>query len=341
MARLRVLTWHVHGSYLASLAGVAHDWYLPVKPGRPEGYGGRGSLRADNLHEVPVEDVADLDVDVVLTQSVRNWTIDRHEILSPEQLALPRVHLEHDPPQGHPTDTPHPVHDPEALLVHVTAFNRLMWDSGATPTRVIEHGVARAEVRATGELDRGLVVVNNLARRGRRLGVDVFEQVRHQVPLDLVGMGAADLGGVGEVPRDELAAFSAPYRFFFHPIRYTSLGLAVCEAMMLGLPVVGLATTELVTVIEDGRSGYVHTDPEVLVARMGDLLADPDLARALGDEARRVAEARFGLERFVAEWDETLRLAAATGSGPRNAPSGDHLRGQKVAEATEPTGVTA
>jgi NAD(P)-dependent dehydrogenase (short-subunit alcohol dehydrogenase family) len=28
------------------------------------------------------------------------------------------------------------------------------------------------------------------------------------------------------------------------PVRYTSLGLAVCEAMMLGLPIIGLATTE-------------------------------------------------------------------------------------------------
>lgn len=263
--------------------------------------------------------MSDLDVDVVLTQSVRNWAVDRYEILSPDQLALPRVHLEHDPPQGHPTDTRHPVDDPEALLVHVTAFNQLMWDSGATPTLVIEHGVNAPGIRATGELERGLVVVNHLARRGRRLGLDVFERVRQEVPLDLVGMGTSELGGVGEVPRDELAAFSAPYRFFFHPIRYTSLGLALCEAMMLGLPVVGLATTELATVIDDGRSGYVHTDPEVLVARMRDLLADPDLARTLGDEARRVAERRFGLERFAAEWDDTLRQVAA---GSRPTPTG-------------------
>jgi glycosyltransferase involved in cell wall biosynthesis len=34
------------------------------------------------------------------------------------------------------------VQDPSALLVHVTDFNRLMWDSGETPSTVVEHGVA-------------------------------------------------------------------------------------------------------------------------------------------------------------------------------------------------------
>ena len=59
MNRLRVLTWHIHGSYLNALARVDHDWFLPVKPGRPEGYGGRGwtfDLPA-NLREIPAEQV--------------------------------------------------------------------------------------------------------------------------------------------------------------------------------------------------------------------------------------------------------------------------------------------
>jgi len=42
MRRLKILTWHIHGSYLNTLARIEHDWYLPAKPGRPEGYGGRG-----------------------------------------------------------------------------------------------------------------------------------------------------------------------------------------------------------------------------------------------------------------------------------------------------------
>ena len=303
--RLRILTWHVHGGYLSALSHVPHEFYLPVKPGRPPGYAGRtGPFRwPDTVHEVPADDVRRMRFDCVLYQSRDNYVWDGHEILSISQQRLPRIYLEHDPPREHPTDTRHVVQDPSVLVVHVTPFNALMWDTGDAPTRVIEHAVSIPPgVRYTGERQRGVVVVNNLAARGRRLGLDVFDQVRREIPLDLVGMGSEELGGLGEVPYPELPIFEAPYRFLFNPIRYTSLGLAVIESMHIGMPVVGLATTEMVTAIGNGVSGYVDTDPRRLVERMRHLLDDPAEARRLGEGARRTAEARFGMDRFVHEW---------------------------------------
>jgi len=319
MRRLRILTWHVHGNYLWYLSRVPHDIFLPVKPGRPPGYGGRGATFhwPDTVQEVAADEVRHLELDCVLTQSHENWLEDREQILSPAQLALPAIHLEHDPPRQSPTDSRHPVDDPDVLLVHVTHFNDLMWDSGRTPTRVIEHGVVVPDgVRYTGELDRGVVVVNGLRRRGRRLGADVFERARHDVPLDLVGMFAEELGGLGEVPPPELGSFVARYRFFFHPIRYTSLGLAACEAMMLGMPVVALATTEMSTVVENGVSGWTDTDVERLVERMRELLADPAEARRLGEGARRTALERFSIDRFVRAWDGAFRDVTGRGARP-------------------------
>jgi hypothetical protein len=311
--KLRVLTWHVHGSYLGYLARADCEFVLPVREGRPEGYGGKaGGLGwGANVRELPAERVRFEEIDVVLCQSRRNWEVDRFEILSPEQLSAPCVYLEHDPPRELPTDTRHPVDDPDVLLVHVTHFNDLMWDAGRTPTRVIEHGVAvPADVHYGGELECGLVVVNCLERRGRRLGADIFQHVRERVPLDLVGMESERVGGLGEVPHHELPRFASRYRFLFNPIRYTSLGLAVCEAMAVGLPVVGLATTEMVTVIENGRNGYVETDVESLIERMRALASDRDTARRLGAGARRTARERFGIERFVRDWESTLREVA-------------------------------
>ncbi len=319
--RLRILTWHVHGSYLYYLTHVPHEFYIPVKPGRPAGYGGRaGSFPwPDNLHEVPIEELRELELDCVLYQSAQHYLLDGPELLSDEQLALPAIYLEHDPPRQHPTDTRHPVDDSSVLLVHVTPFNALMWDSGATPTRVIEHGVTIPEdARYSGELTRGIAVVNNLASRGRRLGADVFVEARSRVPLDLVGMGAEELDGLGEVQPPELARFASRYRFFFNPIRYTSLGLAICEAMMAGIPVVGLATTELVTVVENGESGWIDTRLEALIEHMNALLASPAEARRLGEGARRTAVERFGIDRFARDWAEAFALVTGT-RAPRDA----------------------
>src|SRR5690606_22183210 len=97
----------------------------------------------------------------------------------------------------------------------------------------------------TGKYEKGIVVINNLNERGRRLGLDIFLRAREHVPLDLIGMDTKKIGGLGEILHPQLSDFIKDYRFMFNPIRYTSLGLAVIEAMMVGLPVVGLATTEL------------------------------------------------------------------------------------------------
>ncbi len=303
--KLRILTWHVHGSYLYYLSQTPVEFYLPTKDGSEPGYGGRaGSFPwPENVHNVPADEVKNLELDCVLFQSRKNYEEDQFEILSETQQQLPRVYLEHDPPRQHPTDTRHPVDDPNILLVHVTHFNNLMWDNGQTPTRVIEHGVIVPEnVHYSGELERGLVVVNGLKQRGRRLGSDVFDYVRQQVPIDLVGMMSKEMGGLGEVQPPELPAFEARYRFFFNPIRYTSLGLAVCEAMMTGMPVIGLATTEMATTIQNGVSGYVDTNMDALVDCMKELLANPAEARRLGSGARQAANERFNIQRFAADW---------------------------------------
>lgn len=313
--RKRILTWHVHGNYLYYLSQADHDFYLPKKEGGPPGYGGRtGSFPwGVNVYEVPADQVAGMDFDLILFQSHENYLHDQHEILSDRQKHLPRIFLEHDPPRESPTDTKHPVDDPDVLLVHVTHFNNLMWDNNRTPTTVIEHGVlVPDDERYSGEKDCGIVVVNNLRRRGRRLGADLFDAVRKRVPLDLVGMNAGEAGGIGELPYDRLHAFIAQYRFFFNPIRYTSLGLAVCEAMMIGMPVVGLATTEMSVTIENGVSGYVNTNLERLVECMQELIANPKAARRLSAGARAYAVERFNIGRFVRVWDRAFRMV--TGS---------------------------
>jgi hypothetical protein len=309
MRRLRILTWHVHGNYLWYLSQCGHDFILPVKQDGSPGYHGRGNSFpfGDNVKEIPAEAVPDQAFDCILYQHSRHYLHDQYELLSDSQRRLPRVYVEHDPPLSHPTDTPHWVQDPDVLVVHVTPFNRLMWDNGNAPTRVIDHGVLVPEsIRYSGELERGIVIVNNLGRRGRRLGPDVYEQVKNDVPLDLVGMNSQELGGLGEVLPMELAAFECRYRFFFNPIRYTSLGLAVCEAMMLGMPVIGLATTEMATAVQNGVSGFVDTDVSRLMEHMQHLLRDPAEARRLGKAARAYALERFNIQRFVRDWEATF-----------------------------------
>ena len=304
--RLNILIWHIHGSYLNALARIEHNWYLPIKAGRPEGYGGRGATFdwPDYVQEVPAEEVKRLALDLIIYQTPRNYFEDQYEILSQEQQRLPRLYLEHNTPKPHATDTRHAIDDPNVLLVHVTHYNRLMWDNGRTPTRVIEHSVAiDPTVSYQGQLERGITVINGMQKRPRITGYDLFLQARQQVPLDVAGMQTEELGGLGDVPYRHLHRRIAEYRFLFSPIRYTSLPLAVIEAMTIGMPVVALATTELPTVIEHGKSGYVSCNIEELIMHMHALLKNSEEARRIGAYARHVAQERFSLERFARDWN--------------------------------------
>ncbi|HEX8037009.1 MAG TPA: glycosyltransferase family 4 protein [Ktedonobacterales bacterium] len=313
MQRLRILIWHIHGSYLNTLGRIDHDWYLPVKPGRPEGYGGRGRTfdLPEYVREVPSEQVRDLDLDLIIYQTPKNYFEDGPEILSAEQQRLPKIYLEHNTPKPSAVEMRHPIDDPNVLLVHVTHYNRLMWDNGSTPTMVIEHSVA-IDPRAvyTGGLARGITVVNGMQKRPRIAGYDVFQRVRRVVPLDAAGMQTEELGGLGDVPYRDLHRRIADYRFYFSPMRYTSLPLAVIEAMTVGMPVVALATTEVPTVIVNGETGYVSCDVDELIDRMHMLLADRSEAQRLGANARTVALDRFGLDRFIRDWNAAFALVA-------------------------------
>jgi glycosyltransferase involved in cell wall biosynthesis len=302
--RLKIFTWHIHGSYLYYLSQGDYDLFIPVNEERTEGYYGRGSTFpfGENVHEVPEPLVKELEFDLILFQTDENYLLDQYRTLSESQRLLPRIYLEHDPPWDHPTNAKHPIADPTIKLVHVTHFNNLMWDNNGLQTDVIEHGVIVPDLPAVEKIDRGIVVINNLPKRGRLLGLDIFEQVRKELPIDLVGMGA-EAYGIGEVLHPDLPAFISKYRFFFNPIRYTSLGLAVCEAMMLGLPVVGMATTEMSVTIKNAINGFIHTDVKILIEKMKYLLDHPEEARVMGNRARETAFEKFNIKRFTTAWE--------------------------------------
>jgi glycosyltransferase involved in cell wall biosynthesis len=175
---------------------------------------------------------------------------------------------------------------------------------------VVEHGIVDPGYRYTGELERSAVVINEAPRRWRVTGTDLLERLRSEVPLDLFGMDAARLGGHDDVPQEELHDVMARRRVYLHPIRWTSLGLSLIEAMHLGMPVVALATTEVPEAVP-AAAGVVSNRVEVLRDAVRAMIADADAAREKGRAARAAALDRYGLNRFLSDWDGLLEEVAA------------------------------
>jgi Glycosyl transferases group 1 len=307
---VKILLWHVHGSWTTAFVQGKHEYLVPVLPDR--GPDGRG--RAEtwdwpvSVLEVTPSELADQAVDAVILQRpieldglAQRWLGGRRP-----GADVPAIYLEHNAPQGRIADMRHPAADrPDLVVVHVTYFNDLFWDTGSTPTRVIEHGIVDPGYRYTGELPRAAVVINEAARRGRVTGTDLLSPLGAAAPLDLFGMDAARLGGVDNPPQALLHAEIARRRVYLHPIRWTSLGLSLLEAMHLGMPVVALATTEAPEAVPPG-TGIVSNRLSVLQEALRALIHDPERARAMGRAAREAALARYGLARFLDDWDQLL-----------------------------------
>lgn len=285
---MRILLWHVHGSWTHAFVQGGHEYLIP---GPPDGIGLAG--RPWPASEIRLSDVDASRIDIAVVQRV--------EELSQVPAGIPVVYLEHNTPSAPGEE--HPLADWDGTIVHVTHFNDLMWNCGSTRTVVIEHGVVDPGPLYTGELPRAAAVINDPVRRGRIVGTDLLPRFE---PIDVFGMNTEQIGGLGDHELPVLHRELARRRVYVHTPRWTSLGLSLLEAMHIGMPVVALASTEAVRAVS-AEVGAISTNVEELVSAVRELVADPDLAQEKGKRARECALARYGLDAFLRNWDVLLK----------------------------------
>ena len=316
---MRILIWHLHGSWLTSFVQGPHQYLVPVTPSR--GRFGLGRAKTwdwpGSVVEVTPEELRGTEVDAVVLQRPEELTLAAAWLGREPGDDVPAVYVEHDTPSGPAAHSVHPLAGDGIPIVHVTRFNAAYWDCGQSPVTVIEHGVPDPGPRWTGELTRAAVVVNDPVTRGRTVGADLLPGFARHAPLDLFGMrvtGAGRALGLPEqqcreyedLPQAQLHDELPRRRVYVHPFRWTSLGLSLIEAMFLGMPVAVLAATEAPRAVPP-EAGAISTDPAELHAAVRRFTRDQPAAAAAGHAAREAARARYGLERFLGEWDQLLQ----------------------------------
>ena len=329
---MRILLWHVHGSWTTAFVQGSHEYIVPVLPDR--GPDGVGRARTWNwpasVTELTPAELRRTDLDLVILQRPSEISLVRDWLGRAAGVDIPAIYLEHNTPDESPCLQRHVIADRRDITIaHVTHFNELFWDNGSAPTTVIEHGIIDPGARYTGELDHGAVAINEPGRRGRTVGADLLPRLAEAGPIDLFGMQAdafaRELDGASKqriqgyedlATQDDMHTELARRRVYLHPMRWTSLGLSLIEAMQLAMPVIVVASTEAVAAVPPG-AGVISTDVDRLVDAFRTFRHDPEAARACGLVAREAALSRYGLKRFLRDWDQLIHRTVGERGGNR------------------------
>ena len=146
------------------------------------------------------------------------------------------------------------------------------------------------------------------------------EEARLRSRAQTLGLGERALF-LPHLEREEFVATLHACDVFVLPSssRMEMFGIAQLEAQACGKPVVSTALgTGVEYVNRHGETGLVvpPRDSAALAAALDQLLGDPDLARELGENGRRRAQAEFTRERMAADTLELYREVLAESGGP-------------------------
>ena len=319
---MQILIWHLHGSWTTSFVQGRHLYLLPVTPGRDSD--GLGRARTwdwpKSVVEIAPEQLRNTHFDLVVLQRPHEFELAEQWTGRRPGRDVPAVYVEHNTPGGPVPYTRHPLADQaEIPIIHVTHFNQLFWDCGMASTEVIEHGIVDPGYLYTAELPRAAVVANEPKRRGRAVGADLLPALSAAVPVDLFGIGVTGVSEAIGITGERLQTFEdLPQRLlhrelarrsvYVHNSRWTSLGLSLLEAMHVGMPIVALATTEVIAAVPK-EAGVISTNLDDLTSAARRFIHEPELARAVGAQARETVLSRYGLTRFLADWDTRLEAS--------------------------------
>lgn len=293
--RYKIFTWPTHQQYLFALAQGNAEFFVPE--GQNASFKAQFSAQK-NVTEVELSEIKNLDFDLILFQDEESYQTKQYQVLTEKQRQLPKVYLEHHPPKQHPTNAKYFTEGTDIQLVHVNHYNALMWDNNDLEVTVIESGVPERSVSFSGEKPVGVLVLEESPADDRVTGMDIFRQVKEALPIEVIQIGKDG------VTYQNLTEKLSPYRFLFCADRYQSSQFSVFVAMMIGMPVVGLGTTALPTMIENEVSGFVHSDLNYLIEKMQSLLNNQQLTVQLGENAHQTATKLYKSDRFLADWNQ-------------------------------------
>lgn len=315
---LNIITYSTHERFESHFSKLNHTFYLiqgeHIKPWR-EDY---AKLPSNHIllppkSELPVAP----DFDIIWSQS-KFCHFQLSQQIS-RQLNIPIVSLEHclPPPNWNADQIRQMTNMKGHINVYISEYSLDKWLVERTPdVKVIKHCVDTdlfCPYDEYSNIERQniiLSVVNDWINRDWCCGFNSWTRIINGLPYKVVG----DSKGLSlpATNLDELICIYNNNSIFLNTSVISPIPTSLLEAMSCGCAVVSTATCAIPEIIEHGINGFISNDECELRGYCELLLKDQDLARKLGQNARKTILEKCSQDRFLKEWQNVFIEVAKT-----------------------------
>ena len=315
--RLRILTFNRHEANMYELAKTNHEFHVLLvdRPPWEKDWDRRSRPTPANVKIIGgAEDIPSLDLDqydLLLAQAYDDLSCIQFSS-RPKMLLLmcTPVRICDDISKADALRRLYQEWQMASIpIVYASGYYAHTW---GLPGRIIPHAVDARDYKGfeyTGEIPVVLTVVHYLRERDDEMGYTFHRQmVRDDIPYKIIGYNPTlpDSGPARDW--SELKSHYRHYRVYLNTARSGGF-IALIEAMTAGMPVVtrpGPAERTPHKLVIDGYNGFVSDDPQYLREKIKFLLANPEVAKVMGQRAKESAQAKHSIERFTREWQEAF-----------------------------------
>lgn len=312
---LNILTATTHERYEANMAKTGHNFYALNVPGQKQWDTDYAPI-PENYHII--DNIPDhLRIDLILSHTSCNRLPMLHNVIaestipSLDRTAVPVIRHTHVLPDIR-MDIPSQLQGFNSIRVDLNCFiskyNAESWGmSNNTAMIVLEHGVDTEFWHPVTTKERknvALSVVNDWPNRDWCCGFNLWRDTTHGLPVQVYGKSPGFSFPAHST--EHLREIYSDHSIFYNTSLHSPVPTVLMEAMACGCAIVSTANCMIPEIIEHGYNGMLSNDPKQLRTHLEYLMANPDRARELGDNARKTIEEKFSIERFVNSWNNVF-----------------------------------
>ena len=296
MEKLNILTFPTHPRYDSLMDNVGHNFYRVPHWDAHDLFG----------HKEALEKFDGVEFDLIMSQNKEAHYPNAARLQ--RDLNIPIISLEHTlpRPEWQKNVLDHYEGKSGEMNVYISDFSARAWGvDSRESTRVIKHGLDTEQFHPS-DADRNpevLSVVHDWIKRDWCCGYNLYEEVIEGFPRRIVG----DTPGLstGLDTEGVIKAYQES-RIFLNTSLVSPIPCSLLEAMACGCAVVTTDRCMIPEVVQNGVNGFITNDVGEMREYLRMLLDDEDLAKKMGDAARKTIVENYSLEQFVENWENVL-----------------------------------